>query len=43
MQQKSAVGTSLGMTSASGQSVCADALGQVRRLHEARLSRDPNL
>lgn len=32
--------TSLGMTSASGQEICAEALARVRRLHEERLSRD---
>jgi hypothetical protein len=31
---------SFGMTSASGQSTCAEALARVRRQHEERLSRD---
>jgi hypothetical protein len=32
--------TSLGMTSASRHSICAEALTRLRRLHEERLSRD---
>jgi hypothetical protein len=31
---------SLSMASASGQSICAEALARVRRLHEERLSRE---
>ncbi len=31
---------SLGMTSPTGQTTCAEALARVRRLHEDRLSRD---